>query len=143
MGAFAYEHTWLLSDVDAHPLGPRDDSICEKFSYAWAQEIVLTGKELCAATEALLIQYVWAVFSPLRPGHSIDLANPQSLPFADCNPALWEADPQPQHEDALFELVAWDSSYTLVICRDDEWHAKILEWFPSATTIDPRPWPTS
>lgn len=60
------------------------------------------------------LQFIWAVFSAFAPGTGgFEVADP---PSADGNGRYWRApNVQPQLDGALFEIVCWDSSATLLI----------------------------
>ena len=76
-------------------------------------------------------QFVWSVFSALPPDYELDpIAIPrESIPYADGNPDFWRDSPRPQFSDALFEIVCWDSSATLLIGAED---ADVLNAFCAA-----------
>jgi hypothetical protein len=44
--------------------------------------------------------------------------------------------PKPQLPDALFEIVCWDATYTLLIGIDDHLAAAFKASFPSTTDLD-------
>ena len=74
--------------------------------------------------------------SPLTSPYSVDLEKISKGPLLE-DIGEWPPYDEPQHPNALFEILAIDSSFTCVICREDEWHGKILKWFPSATKSHP------
>jgi hypothetical protein len=80
----------------------------ESLPYGW-----FTGDMLSSFLKAHEAQFEWAVFSAVPKGFR---SRPVSDPGADGNPDFWVGEgPMPQLDGALFEIVCWDSSATLLI----------------------------
>ncbi len=103
---------WFVSDIETnvHAGGRPIES-------GW-----MSGVELRKVLEAPGLQFIWAVFSAFPAGVRCHVEN---LPYADGNASFWsEAGVMPQLPGASFEIVAWDSSATLLIgVPDDIGHA--------------------
>ena len=128
---------WLFRSVIAHATQDLDPHMRERYCHAWERtEFVIPGEELWQITQAVQIQYVWASMSPLTNPYSVDLKEVNKSPFLE-DIEEWPPYDEPKHPNALVEFLAIDSSFTCVICREDEWHGKILKWFPSATKSHP------
>lgn len=78
-------------------------------------------------------QFNWSVLSALPSEYEVaPTAIPrESVPYADGNPDFWHGSPRPQFSDAVFEIVCWDSSATLLIGTDD---VLVLDAFGTAYT---------
>ena len=64
-------------------------------------------------------QRIWAVFSGFEKMYSKDDVIEYKLPFADGYDGFWHDNFSIQHPLASVELVAWDSSCTLLISRNE------------------------
>ncbi|MFG6430286.1 hypothetical protein [Roseateles sp. LYH14W] len=122
LGLSASEFSWHVSDVETnrHPNNEPE---------GW-----WTG----AALERLLsqdgLQFIWGVFSAFPLGTRFDVTEP---PFADGNQRLWtgSAALKPQLDGALFEIVCWDSSATLLIGISAEQAARFGQTYPDAKLL--------
>ncbi len=103
MNVRAEDYDWYVSDMDtnfpASDLGNDD---------RW-----VTGQELARVLRAENSQFTWGVFSAVLPGQRPAIT---VRPCADGNPDFWNGtDIVPQLPEALFEIVCWDGSATLLI----------------------------
>ena len=79
-------------------------------------------------------QYIWAVFPAFASGivpQQIDL---QTLPDAE-SAGFWQGDPRPQHPQAFFEIVCWDSTCTLFIGLPDTPARRLITAFPGCRRL--------
>ena len=81
-------------------------------------------------------QFVWSVLSALRPDADFDPTALDSAPYADGNPNFWTGSPRPQFPDALFEIVCWDSSATLLIGAPDNVADAFRAAYPGTLDLD-------
>ena len=114
-------HRWLVNDIERN----NNDT--------FADPSVFDGAEL----ERWLRghpheQYIWGVFSAFAPDAEIDLG---ILPDAE-SPTFWSLNAQPQHPQALFEIVCWDSTCTLFIGLPDKLAQRVVAEFPECRTLD-------
>jgi len=103
LGANASDFDWFISDIETNYYG-------EDFSNEgrW-----VGGLELHEFITRNEVQFIWAVFSAVPKGSRPAI---HSVPFADGNPSFWEQGAvKPQLDGALFEIVCWDSSATILI----------------------------
>ena len=99
------QHRWLVNHIERND----DDT--------FADPSVFAGAELERwLREHPYEQYIWGVFSAFAPDAEIDLS---ILPDAE-SPDFWQPNAQPQHPQALFEIVCWDSTCTLFIGLPDK-----------------------
>ena len=80
-------------------------------------------------------QYIWAVFSAFAPDIAASQIDLQSLPSAE-SPDFWQDHAKPQHPQALFEIVCWDSTCTLFIGLPDKLAQRVVAEFPECRTLD-------
>ncbi|MDR7150374.1 hypothetical protein J2W49_002332 [Hydrogenophaga palleronii] len=103
MGISPGEFDWYISDIEVnrHPEGFSDED-------QW-----MDGPVLDQLLKRVEVQFIWAVFSAVpRSFRSVVT----SSPYSEGNPTFWNGEPvKPQLPGALFEIVSWDSSATLLI----------------------------
>lgn len=114
------QHRWLVNHIEC-------------WDNPFADPSIFDGAEL----ERLLRerphqQYIWGVFSAFAPDAEIDLS---ILPDAE-SPDFWQPNAQPQHPQALFEIVCWDSTCTLFIGLPDKLARRVVAEFPECRTLD-------
>lgn len=114
---------WYVSDVETNmPTELSGEDGC------W-----LTGEALDRVLGAEKLQFVRGVFSAVPRGARPPVA---SVPVADGNRALWEADDiKPQLSGALFEIVCWDSSSTILIGLSQDQARAFRAAFPPARDL--------
>ena len=105
------EHRWLWTDVDVNAALPIPDNDVGHY--------LIDGGQLFDFA-AGRPQFNWSVLSALPSDYDFDPAviPRESMPYADGNPHFWHGSPRPQFSDAIFEIVCWDSSATLLIGAD-------------------------
>lgn len=124
------EFNWLLTNVECNlytpelPFDPEDKP-------RW-----FTGEELTALVEKHRIQFIWAVLSGFRPEIAIDIKNLEVEPCAEGHPTLWSEHPTVQHPKATVEIVCCDSSYTILLSKDDDLSQRFRSFFSDAKDLD-------
>lgn len=80
------------------------------------------------------MQFIWGVFSAFPLGTHFDVTDP---PLADGNPRLWVdgAALKPQLNGALFEIVCWDGSATLLIGISAQQATRFRQAYPDAKLL--------
>ena len=95
---------WYLSDIETNGFDIQD---------GW-----YTGEELSQLIEENDIQFIWGVISAVKKGNRPIVSN---TPYADGNSDFWNIpNIKTQLSEALFEIVSWDSSATILIGLNDE-----------------------
>ena len=122
-GLLASEFDWYISDVETnrHIEGfPNDDR--------W-----VSGIELENFLSANSVQFMWAVFSAFPMGYRCEVVE---APYADGNPRYWQGvEVSPQLHDALFEIVCWDSSATILIGLPNTAEHHFLTTYPETQSL--------
>jgi len=126
------QYNWLITDCDIYW---RPDERVGNPGYDW-----LSGDVLLEIVQQYDIQFVWGVFSAIPKDVPLERVLPGdasgSLPYADCNPNLWTIPFSIQHPLAEIEIVAFDSSFTLIKAKNN---ALIERWaaaFPFAEDLE-------
>ncbi len=128
MDNFQKNYNWLITDCEAYPKRPGHQmriTQSKYHNYAW-----IGGEELTDIVNRDDFQWIWAVLS----GFEKDLPKTEilkyELPCADGYTGFWEKNLTIQHPLASVELVAWDSSGTLLISREAALIRRFREVFP-------------
>jgi len=79
-------------------------------------------------------QVIWGIISAIKKNEEI-IFDSNNLPFADGNSNLWEND-NLQIENSVLEIIAWDSSYTILKFLDENLSKKFKESFDEAIELD-------
>jgi hypothetical protein len=98
----------------------------------------LTGVELTRIVSEHGGRFDWGVLSGFPPTVKLDLERLEVEPYADGNPGFWVARPQVQHPLAEIEIVCWDTSATLLLCREQcrPLAERFRRYFPEAIDLD-------
>ncbi|MBO3444909.1 DUF2691 family protein [Clostridium sp. CCUG 7971] len=107
------KYNWLITNCECYPT---DKNINELFSkeYIW-----ISGKQLTEIISKEDFQFVWGVFSGFSKDITFEQVLKYDLPFADGYEDFLVKNIDIQHPLAEVEIVAWDSSLTLLISKDD------------------------
>ncbi|SDB21043.1 Protein of unknown function [Pseudobutyrivibrio sp. YE44] len=124
------EYNWLLTDYECYP---QNDEIRELFS---GKPVILSGEKITELLEQENFQWIWGVFSAFDKSVDDEKIFNQKLPFAEGNSDIWELPISIQHPLALMEIIAWDSSLTIVISRDDSVISSIQKSRVSAIALE-------
>ncbi|MBN9648080.1 MULTISPECIES: DUF2691 family protein [Terrisporobacter] len=117
------QYNWLITDIECYP---EKQSNIELFSkeYCW-----LSGDELSEIIRGDNFQWIWGVFSGFSKSISKDDVLQFKLPYADGNKELWKDKLSIQHPLAEIEIIAWDSSKTLIISKNDNIINSFINYF--------------
>ncbi|GAB6169560.1 hypothetical protein JCM1393_20200 [Clostridium carnis] len=118
------KYNWLITDYICYP---KDNNIKDIFSkeYLW-----ITGEELTEIINKEDFQFIWGILSGFSKDISIEEILKYKLPYADENCDLWNKEVKTQHPHANIEIVAWDSTLTLFISKEEKLVQRFRENFP-------------
>src|ERR1700722_2227902 len=116
---------WLVTNLEWVRLDEQEEST-DELSGSGPQWV--TGDDLTLFVDSYDIQFVWAVFSGFPPGVFLVLSDLELEPYADGNSRLWDPELRIQHPLAEVEIVCWDSTSTLLLCRDPSL-AESFRWY--------------
>ena len=120
-------HAWLWTDIDINTQLP---ILEDKPGVIW-----ISGDAIFEFT-ANHPQFIWSVFSAISSA-TVDAAKAlDCIPHADGNPDFWVGSPTPQHPNAVFEIVCWDSSATLLIGADQTIANAFRRAYPDVRDLD-------
>jgi hypothetical protein len=117
LGISATDYDWYVSDIETN---------CSESMFSQGNRWI-SGRELQEFLNNSDVQFIWAVFSAVPKGVHFVVENP---PFIYDNPSYWSGEEvRPQLEGALFEIVCWDSSATILIALPAEAEASFVRTF--------------
>lgn len=106
------DYNWLITDIVAYPNTKEYQDLFSK-EYCW-----LSGEELTNIIEKEDFQWIWGVLSGFEKSIDIKEILNRSLPYTDDYEGFLKNPLSLQHPLASIEIVAWDSSLSLIISRD-------------------------
>ncbi|WP_423933142.1 hypothetical protein [Comamonas sp. 23] len=122
-GLHASDFDWYISDIDTN-CGSDEFSDTDRW---------LSGVELENFLATRTVQFIWGVFSAFPIGYR---RNVEQAPYVDNNPLYWQGvEVSPQLDDALFEVVCWDSSATLLIGLPEEAEKRFKRMYPETRDL--------
>lgn len=107
------KYNWLITNYECYPQLKKNLKILSN-DYCW-----ITGEDLTAMIESENFQWIWGVFSAFPQNISKDIIMQYEFPEADGNERLWKNPIILQHPLAEIEIIAWDSTMTIFISRED------------------------
>jgi len=128
-----HEFNWLVTDLDYGWLGVHEDG--EQPPFIGRGPHWRTGAELSRLVAEHDMQFVWAVLSGFPLSVPLDLDRLAVVPYADGNAGFWVDEPSIQHPLAEIEIVCWDSTSTLLLCRDRPIGESSRGYFPEAVDL--------
>lgn len=124
------KYNWLITNCECYP---SDENLNEIFSreYVW-----ISGEQLTQIIEKNDMQFVWGVFSGFSKEISINDVLKYDLPFADGNGTFSKDDVKIQHPLADIEIVAFDSTFTLFMSKDEKLVDLFRRGFPLSEDLE-------
>lgn len=122
-------YNWFLSDLDIINF---DDYEGKSIPIDFREEFQLPNTEIFTEISKANIQIIWGVISAVK--NEIPEFNPIKLPYVEGNDKIWN-DNYFQIPNSLFEITAWDSSYTIIKFRDKNLSKKFKNCFPEAILL--------
>ena len=89
----------------------------------------------CYAYPLEMCQWVWGVFSGFEPQISKEQVMQYPTPYADGNAGFWTNPLSIQHQLASIEIVAFDSSFALLFCREKKIYDDFRAAFPLSRNL--------
>ena len=124
------KYNWLIS----YPVCcPSDKELFETFTenYVW-----LSGKKLKEILHTEDFLWIWGVLSGFPENITLEDILKYPLPYADGYTGFWENPITLQHPLSEIELVAWDSTCTLFISKNDCVIEDISKIYPQAEDLE-------
>ena len=124
------DYNWLITDIVAYPKTKEYQDLFSK-EYCW-----LSGEELTNIIEKEDFQWIWGVLSGFDKNIDIEEVLKYSVPYADGYEGFWGNPLSLQHPLASIEIVAWDSSLSLVISKNKQIIDNVRLVFPLSEDLE-------
>lgn len=122
------DYHWLITDMDGVP--PAMEACCQEGGYCW-----LTGENFTKLVREDDGQWIWAVASGFAPDIPLSDILQYPQPYANNYEGFWKKPLSIQHPLAAVEIVAWDSSCTLLLSREADLVEDFLDFFPHSEDL--------
>ena len=123
---------WLISDLEINT------SEIEKLPINHEKDWFLISANEMSAICDTDTQIIWGAFSGIPKNQEIE-PNQIDLPFAEGNEQIW-INGNMQVKNSKIEIIAWDSSYTIVKFTDNKMSDKFKEYFQEAVELEKYKW---
>lgn len=107
MNNFERKYNWLITDIECYPENK------EYLKLLSNRYCFLTGIQLSEMIKNEDFQWIWGVFSGFNKNIKLDEILQYNMPYANENEDLWKT-LNIQHPLAVIEIIAWDSSLTII-----------------------------
>ena len=114
IGEAQTRYNWLITNYECYPQTPETAALLSG-EFCW-----LSGGELTSIVRKEDFQWIWGVLSGFEPDIPLEDVLKYPLAYADGYEGFWENPLSMQNPLASVEIVAWDSSLTLVFSRRRE-----------------------
>jgi len=128
LGDEARKYNWLISNYDCNIYPTEKIPMNNDKFFVW-----FSGDELIDILREHEIQFIWGVATAYTKDIPLEEILKYPLPFADGNPAFWEAETTMQNPLADIELVPWDSGFLLVFSKSKEFIEKFAKEYPDSS----------
>lgn len=124
IGGTQTEYNWLITDCECYPhLSDIDKLLSQEFCW-------LSGDELTSIVNKESFQWIWGVLSGFEKDITLEEVLKYPLPYADGYEGFWKNPLSMQHPLASVEIVAFDSTLTLIFSERKEIIDMFREYFP-------------
>lgn len=123
------EYNWLISDCVCYPANINYERLMNR-DYTW-----ISGEDLTNMINDENFQIIWGVFSGFKKNIKFNDVMEYSLPYANGYSGFWKDEVSIQHPLSDIEMVAWDSSLTLFISKDESLVNKVMSNFAKAEDL--------
>lgn len=123
-------YNWLLTDVFANPSNQIITDLLSK-DFCW-----ISGEKLTEIIATENFQWIWGVLSGFEKSIDRDQVLKYPLPLADGYEGFWNNPVSLQHPLATIEIVAFDSSLTLIMSKNQELIDNFRESFPLSENLE-------
>lgn len=126
------EYKWLVSDLEINT------SEMEKLPINHEKDwFLITAKEMEVVRKSDT-QIVWGAFSAINQNLQLEITE-EMLPFAEGAPQIWK-NGNLQVKESEIEIIAWDSSCTIIKFTDENLSNKWKEHFDEAILLEEHKW---
>ena len=113
MGSSYKEYNWLITDYECYP---QEERLAEIFS---GEPVFISGQEIIDLLQIENFQWIWGVFSAFDKCVKKEDVFKYDSPVSEENENIWKMPLSLQHPLSSIEIIAWDSSLTVIISKDE------------------------
>ncbi len=124
------DFNWLITSHECYPMNEQISNILSS-KWCW-----LTGEELTKIIDEEDFQWIWGCLVAFPKEISLEEIFKYDFPSAGKNNNLWNKPLSMQHPLSEIELIAWDSSMTVLICRNDKLIDIFMNNIPLAENLE-------
>ncbi|MES2800616.1 MAG: hypothetical protein V4638_11410 [Bacteroidota bacterium] len=124
------DYNWFMSDLDVINFADYEGI---ELPLDFSDEFHIPNQKNFETVVDSELQIIWGVISAVK--NEMPKFNINDLPYVEGNDNVWEND-YFQITNAIMEITAWDSSYTIVKFRDAELSRKFKEYFDEAIPLE-------
>ena len=124
------DYKWLISNHECWPSSPTIQEILKN------ECCILSGQELTDIANTEDFQWIWGTFSAFDPHISDADILKYPLPKNDMYSGFWKLPLTMQHPLAKIEIVAWDSTLTLIFTKDFSILETLKKFYPRAEDLE-------
>ena len=122
------EFNWLITEYECYSLTLDKDIFNEEI-------VLLSGDELTDIVTHNKIQFVWGILSAFDKSTDIDINDLSVIPTFDGEWKYGGEGVHTQHPLAIAEIVCVDSSYTILLSKDDDLSKRFLRHYSDAQNL--------
>jgi len=123
-------YNWLITGYECYP---QNEKYIEKLSGEWCW---MTGEELTEMIEDEDFQWIWGDFSAFPKTVTRDMVLEYELPKSEGITGIWKSPISMQNPLSVIEIVACDSSLTVVVSKCEDIIEKIKINYPLAEDLE-------
>ena len=123
-------YKWLISYPQCYPCDKETSELLN------GDYCILTGREFTDLVDKEDFQWIWGTFSAFDPSISDDKILNYKLPENDMYPGFWMNPLTMQHVLSKIEIVAFDSSCTLLLAKDLILPDTFYDFYPKAENFE-------
>ena len=123
-------YKWLISYPECYPLDKDIQRMLE------SEYCILTGQELTDLVNKEDFQWIWGTLSAFDPEMPDEDILKYKLPENDMYSGFWKNPISMQHPLSKVEIVAFDSSLTLIFTKDFTLPEKFKEFYPESEDLE-------
>lgn len=126
---FQTNYNWLISNAECYPLNKIHAEMLSG-EICW-----LKGDKLTELIQEEF-QWIWGVLSGFEKNVPFEKIITYDVPYADGNENLWKNPITLQHPLAVHEIIAWDSSLTIIKSKDSKIVSEFMKNYPLSQDLE-------
>lgn len=130
IGNIQKKYNWLITNYECYPTKSDTKKILSD------ECCFVSGEKITEIVENEDLQWIWGVFSGFDKSIPMEEVIEYEKPYAEDNSGFWRNPISIQHPLAEIEIIAWDSSKSLIISKNDEVIKSFNNYFSYAIDLE-------